>query len=84
MLGMSAAQQQLARWVERNGPSLTDAVTAIGCQWGQLRDWTHGTAKPGLKWAVRIQTVTGIRVEAWLLGAKTKAKRRAPAKKAAA
>lgn len=79
MHAMSAAADRLRKWVERNGPSITDATRAIGCQWGQLRDWMRGSATPGLVWAVRIQRATGIAVDAWVeeKPAKRRAKRAA-------
>lgn len=59
------APKQLKAWRTRKGLTLHAAATLIGTDWGAYRAWERGDRKPRVDTAIRIQEVTGVKVETW-------------------
>jgi len=61
----SEGTRQLWAALHRERWSQNRLAMEIGVDSGQVNRWLHGTARPGLKWALTIKRLLGIDPESW-------------------
>lgn len=60
------AQRQLLIWLRSTRQNQAAAAKILGIHKSTLSQFLNGEKTPGLKLAVRLQHITGIRPEAWV------------------
>lgn len=63
---MQTGRERLHQWIERSKLNQVEAAEIIGMDYTQLNHILNGRRRPGLDTAVKIETATGIVVEAWV------------------
>ena len=64
---MQSGRTRLRHWIERSKVNQTQAAEILGVHQVVLSQWLTGTRVPGLENAVKLEQLTGISVESWLL-----------------
>lgn len=66
MTNGQSGRARLAQWIQRSKLNQIEASRVIGIHVTQLSQILAGNRRPGLDNAVKIETTTGIPVEAWV------------------
>lgn len=64
---MDSGRARLRDWMDRHGVNQTKAAEILEVNYVVLSQYLNGKRIPGLVNAVKIEQVTGISVESWLL-----------------
>jgi len=64
---MKTGRERLRDWIKRSQVSQTQAAKILSVHPVMISEWLGGTRRPGLENAVKIEQITGISVESWLL-----------------
>jgi transcriptional regulator with XRE-family HTH domain len=64
---MESGRNRLRDWIWRSRVNQTKAAEILGVNQVVLSQWLNGVRIPGLENAVKIERITGISVESWLL-----------------
>jgi len=64
---MQSGRERLRDWITRSKVKDYEAADILGVNNVVLSQWLSGSRKPGLDNAVKIEQVTGVSVESWLL-----------------
>ncbi len=66
-MAMQSGRERLKAWIERSKMNQSEAAVVLGVHEVVLSQWLTGARKPGLDNAHRIEEVTGIATQSWLL-----------------
>lgn len=64
---MQSGRERLRAWIDRSKVNQREAAVILGMDPVMLSQTLNGVRKPGLATAIKIEQVTGISVESWLL-----------------
>lgn len=66
---MISGPDRLRDWIKRSKVNQNEAAEILGTHPVMLSQWLNGRTKPSLTSAVKIELITGISVESWVLSA---------------